>query len=283
MRLWLDKWLRVGVRLCSFVLMCLMWLCQPAATNAQEAADLARDASARELFEQGVDLAEHGDWPAAEDRYRRALALRNSPVIAYNLASALCELGKLIEASEMLRRVLADDKTESPLRQAATTLHATIAPRIGRIQIELQGQENDDSVLLDSRVLHSAQLNVEIPVDPGSHQLRLERRGKTLDLQTFTLEPGGRQEIKLVAPAVAATPLDIDTDLAESARPHARNDAPGAPAQKSGVLTRWWFWTGVVAVIGVGTLVGVAAASGGGQAQTAYQGSLGSVSVEVAQ
>ena len=280
----LDRWLRLGARLCGFVLMCLMWLSQPTVTKAQESADLARDASARELFEQGVALAEQGDWAAAEDRYRRALALRNSPVIAYNLASALCELGKLIEASEMLRRVLVDDKTEAALRQTANGLHATIAPRIGRIQVELQGQGRDDKVLLDNRVLHNAQLNVEIPADPGSHQLRLERAGKTIDLQTFELAPGGRQEVLLVAPALAATPLDIDTDLAdESQRPRAQNDPPSPRAQKPGLLTRWWFWTGVVAVIGVGTLVGVAAASGGGQAQTAYQGSLGSVSVEVAQ
>jgi len=279
----LDRWLRLGARLCGFVLMCLMWLSQPTVTEAQESADLARDASARELFEQGVALAEQGDWAAAEDRYRRALALRNSPVIAYNLASALSELGKLIEASEMLRRVLADDRTESALRQTAQQLHATVAPRIGRIQVELQGQDRDDSVLLDNRVLHSAQLNVEIPVDPGSHQLRLERAGKTIDLQTFELEPGGRQDIRLVAPPLAATALDIDTDLAESEQPRAQNDRPRPRAQKPGLLTRWWFWTGVVAVIGVGTFVGVAAASGGGQAQTVYQGSLGSVSVEVAQ
>jgi hypothetical protein len=278
----LDTWLQAGARLCGFVLMCLMWLSQPAAIEAQESADLARDASARELFEQGVGLAEQGDWAAAEDRYRRALALRSSPVITYNLASALAEQGKLIEASEMLRRVLVDDKTEPALRQAATQLQATLGPRIGRIQIALQGQERDDSVLLDSRVLHTAQLNVEIPVDPGSHQLRLERAGKTIDLQSFTLDPGGREEIRLVAPAVAATPLEIDTDLAESERPRARNDHPVSESQKPALLTRWWFWTGVVAVIGVGTLVGVAAASGGGQAQTAYQGSLGSVPVEVA-
>ena len=283
MSVWLDRWLRLGARLCGFALMCLMWLSQPTVTEAQEGADLARDASARELFEQGVALAEQGDWAAAEDRYRRALALRSSPVITYNLASALHELGKLIDASEMLRRVLADERTEPALQQTATQLHATIAPRIARIQVELQGQERDDSVVLDDQVLHAAQLNVEIPADPGSHELRLERAGKTIDLRTFTLEPGGRQEIQLVAPALAATPLDIDTDLAESHRAHARDEAPRTDSPKPSLLTRWWFWTGVVAVIGVGTFVGVAAASGGGQTQTAYQGSLGSVSVEVAQ
>jgi hypothetical protein len=274
---------RLDRRLRALVLICLAWLYAPYLSIAQESADLARDASARELFDQGVGLAEQGDWAAAEDRYRRALALRSSPVITYNLASSLSEQGKLIEASEMLRRVLADDKTEPALRQAAVQLQATLGPRIGRIQIELQGDEHEDGVILDGRVLHPAQLNVEIPLDPGSHQLRLERAGKTIDLQEFTLEPGARQEITLAAPALAATPLAIDTDLPESARPRAQTDKPAPRASRPSLLTRWWFWTGIVAVVGVGTLVGVAASGGGGQAESAYQGSLGSVPVEVAQ
>lgn len=279
----LDRWLQAGASLCGIVLTCLVWMSQPTLARAQESTDLARDASARELFEQGVGLAEQGDWAAAEDRYRRALALRNSPVIAYNLASALSEQGKLIEASEMVRRVLADDKTEPALRQTATTLQATLGPRIARVQIALEGQEHDDSVILDGRVLHTAQLNVEIPVDPGSHELRLERAGKTLDLQTFTLEPGARQEVRLVAPALAATPLEIDTDLAESERPRAPIKTHVPETRRSSLLTRWWFWTGVVAVIGLGTAVGVAAGGGGSHPEAAYKGSLGTVPVEVAQ
>jgi hypothetical protein len=264
------------------LLLCLVWSSLPVATQAQEGTDAARDASARELFEQGVELAERGDWEEAEDRYRRALQLRVSPVIAYNLASALSEQGKLIEASETLRHVLADDKTDPALRQTATTLQAGLGPRIGRVQVTLQGQEHDDRVLLDGRVLHAAQLNVEIPADPGSHQLQLARAGKTIDLQTFTLEPGARQEIRLVAPALATTPLltaEIDTSLAEP--PRARAAQPVASARPS-LFTRWWFWTGVVAALGVGTMVGVAASGDGAQATPAYQGSLGSLQVEVA-
>ena len=279
MTLRLDSRLHVGAVFFLALVCAMLW--RHSVAFAQPSADLARDASARELFEQGVSLAEQGDWAAAADRYRRALSLRSSPVITYNLASALSEQGMLIEASEMLRRVLADDKTEPELRHAATHLQAAIGPRIGRLQIVLQGHSREDSVVLDDRALHAAQLNVEIPVDPGSHQLRLERAGKTVDLQTFTLDPGARQEVKLVAPVVAV-PLDIDTELAESARPRARSDLPGTDTQRPPLLTRWWFWTGVVAVIGLGTLVGVAAVGGGGSAPTAYQGSQGSVPVEVA-
>jgi hypothetical protein len=228
-----------------------------------------------------VKLGEQGDWPAAEDRFRRALTLRLSPVITYNLACALSEQGKLIEASETLRRVLSDDKTEPALRQAATQLHASIAPRIARVTVVVQGQGRDDSVLLDGRLLIAAQLNVEIPTDPGSHQLQLERAGKTIDLQSFTLQAGGRQEVKLQAPAVEATPFVDEVLIAAPSSRVAPTAEPAASAHPA-LWSRWWFWTGVVAVVGAGTAVAIAASSGGASAQSSYQGSLGSVQVEVA-
>jgi hypothetical protein len=261
--------------------MCLAWAHSPATTRAQDSADAARDASARELFEQGLKLGEQADWPAAEDRFRRALSLRLSPVIAYNLACALSEQGKLIEASETLRRVLTDDKTEPALRQAATQLHAAIAPRIARVTVVVQALAAEDNVRLDERVLVAAQLNVEIPVDPGSHQLQLERAGKTIDLRTFTLEPGGRQEVQLEAPAVEAMP-HVDETLDAASSSSVAPAVVSATSERPALWSRWWFWTGVVVAVGAGTAVAIAASSSNPGAAPGYQGSLGSVNVEVA-
>ncbi|HET8934678.1 MAG TPA: hypothetical protein VFN67_14615 [Polyangiales bacterium] len=274
----LDAWLLTAARSCIF-LMCLACAFAASETRAQDSADAARDASARELFEQGLKLGEQADWPAAEDRFRRALTLRLSPVIAYNLACALSEQGKVIEASETLRRVLVDDKTEPALRQAATQLHAAIAPRIARVTVLVKALEHEDSVRLDDRVLIAAQLNVEIPVDPGSHQLQLERAGKTIDLQTFKLEPGGRQEVHLEAPAVEAMP-HVDETLDSASKSGVAASAIPVSAAKP-LWSRWWFWTGVAAVVGAGTAVAMAASSGSASAAPSYQGSLGSVQVEV--
>lgn len=295
----LDTRLRAGARRCGVMLICLFLALVSIAlpSTAAAEADAGRDSSARELFEQGVTLAERGDWAAAEDRFRRALSLRNSSVIAYNLASALSEQGKLIEASELLHRMLQDDKTEHGLRQTAIQLQSGIAPRIGRIEVTVESKGADDSVLLDGRMLLPAQLGVDIPVDPGSHQLRLERGGQTIDLKTIKLDPGGRQEARLIAPPLTAAPEVAASDVSEAApsldqrsnrdRLHGAQASSAQHPQRdrgSSVLTRWWFWTGVVAIVGVGTLVGVAAVSGGSHADPTYHGSLGpgTLQVEVA-
>lgn len=241
------------------------------------------------LFEEGVGLAEKGDWIGAEDRYRRALSLRGSPVIAYNLASALSEQGKLVEASEVLRRVLVDDAADAQLRHAASQLDEGIAARIARIQVSVRGMQLGDSVVLDGKVLHAAQLSVEIPVDPGDHQLRLERSGATLDMQSLSLEPGGRAELALVAPALAPMPqLAADPNVSEPAQlsgatlRKAEHEPPRAEGRS--LLTRWWFWTGAAALVAVGTVAGVAAATSGRASEQAFQGNLapGSLQVEVA-
>ena len=52
----------------------------------------------RALFDEGLDSSNRRSWSQAEDRFRRCLAIRRSPVIEYNLASALQAQGELVEA-----------------------------------------------------------------------------------------------------------------------------------------------------------------------------------------
>lgn len=285
----LNQRCRAGTRLLYSGLLCLACLicaASPRALAQDGSADAVRDASARLLFQQGVTLAEHGDWVNAADRFRRALALRSSPVIAYNLASALSELGKLVEASETLRRVLTDDNAEPALRHLAVQLSRSLSDRIARIVIDVQGQQLGDSVILDGHVMHAAQLSVEIPVDPGDHQLRLERAGQTVDLQTFALAQGARQELRLVAPPLSAATPAGERSLARAAPAALALPAPAPQREpQPSLFTRWWFWTGAAGVVVLGSVAALAAASGGSsRAEPAFQGNLapGSVPVEVA-
>ena len=57
---------------------------------------------------QFVELDPLCEYAVGIEHFRRALALRSSPVIAYNLASALEHLGQLVEASELLRGIASD-------------------------------------------------------------------------------------------------------------------------------------------------------------------------------
>lgn len=253
-----------------------------------QASDPSRDASARALFEEGLTLAEQGTWELAEDRFRRAYTLRASPVIAYNLASALVERGKLIEASELLRKVEHDDKVDPTMKTSARTLQADLTPRIGRLTVQVRDKQPTDEIQLDDAALVDAQLGVEIPIDPGSHRIALQRAGEQLDEQRIEVANGQSAQVTLGG-NLAPTPEQVAAAVAPSpsSTPALPPPPSTAPANESGAVTgKWWFWTSI-GVVAAAAIVGsaVAVSSGGAdKAPTPFQGDIapGSLKVEVA-
>jgi hypothetical protein len=264
------------------------------ATQSASANDSSRNASARALFEDGVKLAEQADWVRAEDRFRRALSLRASPVIAYNLASALIERGKLVEARELLLQVEHDDKAEAGMRDSARKLQTDVSGRIGRVTVSVPGIQPGDSVMLDGNELLEAQLNVEIPADPGAHQLRLLRAGKALSARLVNVEPSGSQRVLLIAPAPLPTPREVakvavPVALAVEQRPYvtppptAASPRATTASQERPITRTWWFWTGigVVTAAAVVAVAVVAAGSGGHTSEAAYRGDFAPASLAI--
>jgi hypothetical protein len=251
--------------------------------------DSSRNASARALFEEGIALGEQGDWAGAEDRFRRARALRASPVITYNLASALVERGKLVEASEILRSIDGDAKAEPELQKSARHLREELSRRIGRLTLSVIGFSKGDRVQLDETYLFDAQLGVEIPIDPGSHQLRLWRAGRVLDSRHLLVAERGNEKVSLNAPVVFAEPralasaaLRSSENTAESGPDSAPSAATAATRDTPAITSRWWFWTGL-GVVAVGAVaVGVALAAGGSaKPESAYHGNFSPAALNV--
>ncbi|MET0385005.1 MAG: hypothetical protein ABW321_03550 [Polyangiales bacterium] len=268
-----------GARRLVALLLMLTALLRPQLTAAQVSDDAARSATARAFFEEGVQFAESGHWAEAEDRFRRALALRASPVLAYNLASALATRGKLVEASELLRRVQSDDTAQPGLKQTASALFTDVMQQIARLEVAVAVRQPSDLVLLDERPLLEAQLDVEIPIDPGSHQLQLQRAGRVADQQTLQLAVGERRKVLLKA---SLAPEAVAAVAPVVAAPVVLEPASNDDEADGGILSRWWFWTGAAVLVVAGVTVGVAAASGGTQPEPAFSGNLppGSLRVE---
>lgn len=215
----------------------------------------ADTAAARALFSEGRALADSQRWPEAADRFRRALALRPSPAIRYNLAVALDQLGQLVEASEQLRTAIREAPAPDRTRTAAEALLRNVEPRIGRLTIVLEGDADGVDVLLDGRPLSSALLGVGAPADPGHHRV-VARRGTAETSEETDLEPGAAASITIEAPAAGASgPLvepGPDTTPDDSAPPA----SVVVPAESEGPSTgpNW----ALVAIGGVAIAGGVA-------------------------
>lgn len=176
------------------------------ASDARAQADEpGRVAAARALFQEGVALARRGEYEPAVDRFRRAQALRPAPPIAFNLACALAHQGMLVEASEILERLLRDPSVTGDLRESALRERQEMTPRLSRLTVRLEGDPEDVRVEIDARELPGAAIGVAVPVDPGAHEVRAQRDGADVAHDRIELDEGAHGEVVLTIPARTVT------------------------------------------------------------------------------
>lgn len=220
-------------------------------------------ALARALFEEGVALGDQGDWNGAADRFQRAYTLKPTPGIAFNWASALSEVGKLTQASELLETVSRDPKATPELRSDSELKLAQIGPRRARLTLHVDASIDAESqVSVDGKAWPHAVWDVAIPVDPGVHVATASDGERQLARAQISLAEGESGELGLGtrAPSAASAQTRAD-DRHEQA----------AAGQRPPLYKSWILWTcvGAVVVGGVALTAVLATRDGGSEAPVA--------------
>jgi hypothetical protein len=224
----------------------------PARASAQS--DPSHAAAARALFQEGVGLARAGSYAEAIDRFRRAQALHPAGPVAFNLASALVHQGELVEASEMLARLLRDPSITRVIQTAAERLRAEIAPRLARLRVRVAGDAEGVRVELDARELPSAAVDVPMPVDPGAHEIVAQRGDEEVARERVELAEGESRELVLTI-ARREIPAPVVPRAALEAPPPRREEPSLTPVAVSGRDDGVWIGIGVgLAVLAVGAV-----------------------------
>lgn len=172
--------------------------------------DPRQTAMARSLFEEGVRFADQNEWGQAADRFERAIALRNSATIAFNLATAYEHLGRLVEAAEHLSHIAHDARADSRVQASAAALLAQIRPRIAHLTVRVTGPRDGTLFEIDGHSLPVAALGVSTPVDPGQHVVRALRNGNEVATSTVEVSTGAESSASLELPALPT----VDPNLA---------------------------------------------------------------------
>ena len=167
------------------------------ATRAQAQDAEATSAAARRLFNQGVELADHEQWPAAVVRFRHALTLRESSVILFNLAVALGHEGHPVEAAELFRRVIRSPSSDAALREEATRALAVVEPRIAWADVSFAASSAGLTLAVDGADRSIALLGGSLPLDPGSHEITLAHAGHVVARAGLTVAPGAHATLRL--------------------------------------------------------------------------------------
>lgn len=181
----------------------------PVTASAQEVDDTTKNA-ARELAHRAAAAYDSGDFKTAQDLFHRAYTLVPAPTLSLREARAYEKLGRLVESVEAYVRTVRTplgaappDAFKQAVQQAQDEL-TKVRPRVPQLRIVVERAAPGDTltVLMDGKPLQRALIGVEMPVNPGAHEIsvstssgagaraRATLRESETQVATLRLEPG---------------------------------------------------------------------------------------------
>lgn len=275
----------LGQTLVRCALLCALAWASPAALLAQatsapvQAAQTSQPseaalAEARTLFQRGVALADQGQFAAAAQRFREALAIHAAPPISYNLAAALYELQQYDESFDRAQTVLRDPESNEALRERARKLEQSLSSHVARLTVTASGTAAAGvSVRIDGQPLDRALLGVPRAIAPGTHQLTTERQGQSVSQRAVEVPPGTAVIVDL---SLIATDATSPRAVAEAAEGDGQAvPAPAAGRDDDARRRKIWLWSGVAAgavLVATGVVLAVVLTKDDPKPRTSTQG-----------
>lgn len=163
--------------------------------------DASETAAARELYAQGVEAAQAGELDEAIARFERSYALSPRDATLLNLAQVEERAGRVVAAIDSYRRFLARAEPEMLERHGdrARESIASLSPQVARLEVVVFGARGGDEILLDGAPLARESLGLDLPVDPGRHEVSVRRGEAQCGAEVREVSPGGRATIELRA------------------------------------------------------------------------------------
>lgn len=247
-------------------------LCSPEA-RAEEP-DAASIGAARSLAIDGIKLADSGDCAGASVKLGQAEALYHSQVVASRLGECEIQLGRIVEGTERLRRLLREPVPENATPAVTNALAKAKqlleewSGKVANLQLNITGPKPDETtVKINGAVVPAAGLGVAFPVNPGAADIEVSAEGYYAQTEHVTLGSGEKLELAVMLrpepkkaepskvartePAVERRPARSSQEERPAATPRERSEPSYAPAYVS-------FIVGAVG-LGVGAYYGMAA------------------------
>lgn len=167
----------------------------------------SRDPAAAEtLFRAARDDMNAGNYAVACPRFEESYALDPAPGTLLNLALCFEKARKTASAWQKWQQAM-DVLGEADRRYGEARAHRDdLAPQLAKVLFALApGFPDDATILKDGAPLGRGSIGLALPVDPGTHEMIVRRRG--VDLKTtFEAVPSETKTIRLEAPAEAPPP-----------------------------------------------------------------------------
>jgi hypothetical protein len=177
--------------------------------SAPAAAEPPKDlAQLRQVFGEGRQLEDKGQWAEALDKFKEVAAAKVTPQVRFHIA--LCEenLGKLVSAKKGFElagaEATAAGSSAIEVPPAAKEHVDAINARLGKLHIEAAAKLGASKLTLDGNAVAEAEIADDLEVDPGAHVVEVkDGSGKSTFRKEITVAEKGSE--KLVIPAAAAS------------------------------------------------------------------------------
>lgn len=218
--------------------------------------------TARQLYNQGVELRDRGDVRGALEKLKAAHALGNTPITGVELCKTHATLAQPVEAREVCLGVgrippLAGETARSQdARNEAARIAEDMRPRISVVRLHITGvpQGREPIVMVDGAPVPLAALGEARAVNPGKHDVSARIGNGPETRSQVDLAPGESKDITL---PVTAPPQEAQPVEPYPPRGGERNNPP---RERSNGLQTAGFIIGGVG-LGVGAITGIVALS----------------------
>jgi hypothetical protein len=222
--------------------------------------------AARSLAAQGSAAFEAQRYAEALDLFERAAALVEVPTITLMQARTLVQLGRWVEAADRYASIQrwkeanpASVASSPTFAQAVDSAQQELGPlmaRIPKLNVKIvQVQSEAVEIYVAGRRLPPALVGVDVPVDPGTHDIEVRRPGQQTIVRQVTLVESRREAMTISLDVKPAEPPIAPVKQVAPAPPPA---PPNQDSSSNDMLGFVLLGTGAAGVA-VGVLTGIAA------------------------
>lgn len=205
-----------------FVLLFLLHCAQAQATPV--ASEIA---VARQHFEAGKAHQQRREWALAAERYRQALAIKDTPGLRYRVGFCEEQRGNLVEAELEYARaaeLLAAGVRAEDVRALLPEAMAAVKRRTPELVLKLERPVPELTLRIDGREVAPTLIGQQIPLNPGQHSINMSAPGYQNFQHQLELAEGDRRRIvaRLLPESSAASGLmavTAETTVAEASSP----------------------------------------------------------------
>ncbi len=215
-------------------------------------------AGARQHFMAGQDYYTQGRYKKAIEEFDEAYRLDPKPLLLFNIAQSYEKLGDLPKAVEYLKQYLEEDP-EVEERATLENKIKNLESRIASTGITVKVNESEAKIYVDDKEVGTTPLDGVIPVDTGTHKVRIQKEGFLDFTMNIAVSLGHSVPIEATLEPAEAGPIPPPKEAP-------KEEVGAAPEEDKGLealdVVPWVIAGvgGVMAVVGLGVIGGIAKA-----------------------